>query len=98
MACASAPLGTMSASEARGVGAGAPVPARVSTGAHAGAACRSSGRGAASRSGAASAGCERDRQTWVAAARDEERMASGHTGTNGRIDSAGCGEGGVKVI
>jgi hypothetical protein len=32
------------------------------------------------------------------AAHDEERMASGHTGTNGRIDSAGRGEGGVEVI
>jgi hypothetical protein len=31
------------------------------------------------------------------AARDEERMASGHTGTNGLIDRAGCGEGGVEV-
>jgi hypothetical protein len=88
MARASAPLGTMSASEARGVGAGAPVPARVSGRAAAGAACRGSGRGATSRSGAARAGA-RGTAEMGGAARDEERMANGHTGTNERIDSAG---------
>jgi hypothetical protein len=32
------------------------------------------------------------------AALDEERMASRHPETKGRIDSTGCGEGGVAVI
>jgi hypothetical protein len=79
----------MSASEARGGGAGAPVPARVSTGAPppeppAGAAVEAPPAGAGRPGPGARGTAERG-----GAAHDKERMANGHKGINGRIDSAG---------
>jgi hypothetical protein len=101
----------MSAREARGVGAGAPVSARLNlagTGApdkldkiSTGAPPPAPPAGEAVEAPAGAGGQGRVREgppTWLARRVTRRGRGAGRTGTNGRIDGRGRGEGGVEVI